>query len=219
VDTNGIREQKTNPDHVRTQNADQYIGTEQKRQDKMIAKKECTQCGVIKPLSKFYFHKQRNQYWSECKSCKSIRQSELKHGIKRSNKNKYCPDYLGCCVAETLLSNVFSTVIKTPRGNIGYDFICGKGFKIDVKSSCRDKNNRWKFNIHKNKIADYFCCLAFDNRKSITPIHFWIIPGIELNDIICTTISKSTIKRWSDYEKPISKIISCCNTLKDRKPQ
>ena len=32
--------------------------------------KACTKCGVVKPLSEFYFYKPRNYYWTMCNLCK-----------------------------------------------------------------------------------------------------------------------------------------------------
>jgi hypothetical protein len=118
-------------------------------------------------------------------------------------------------VAEKLLSNVFENVKRMPLNNPGYDFICNKGFKVEVKSSCRTKrDNSWLFSIKQNKIPDYFCCVAFDNRDSLEPEHFWIIPGNIINNKKGTTICDKTMKKWSNFEKPLDKISACCNKLR-----
>ena len=130
--------------------------------------------------------------------------------------NKESTNYLGINCAEQVLSNVFKNVEKMLYGNPGYDFICGRGYKVDSKACCRSKGkyNSWKFNIKKNKTADYFALLAFDNREDTNPLHFWLIPGNIVNDKTNISISESTISKWDEYKRDVSKIISCCNILK-----
>ena len=104
-----------------------------------------------------------------------------------------------------------------PYGNPGFDFLCGLGFKIEVKSSCLRKNNSiWTFNIRGNKIADYFLLLAFNNRKELDPLHVWLIPGKILNEKLNFGISnkENSIKKWHQYERELDKIIACCATMK-----
>ena len=133
--------------------------------------------------------------------------------------NPNCGAYLGCIVAEKVLANVFKNVQQMPNCNPKYDFICGKGFKIDVKASCGVKNypNSWIFGIRRNKIADYFLCLAFDNRKDLNPKHIWLIPSSVINHLSCATISRSTLEKWTEYElmDKLDIVVSCCDTLKD----
>lgn len=130
--------------------------------------------------------------------------------------NKYCNQYLGIHIAERILSHIYPNVERMSINNHGYDFICGKGYKIDVKSGClrEDQNNRWLFHINKNIIADYFMCLAFDNREDFNPLHIWLIPGNILNYKTTVTISQSTLKKWNMYEQSIDKVVSCCNTIR-----
>lgn len=130
------------------------------------------------------------------------------------SENKYCGIYLGCFVAERLLYRVFKNVKQMPHGNIGYDFICGKNYKIDVKSSCRTKQNYWGFNIRHNKIADFFLCIAFDDREKLNPLHMWLIPSDDVNGFSHIGISESTIDKWKQWEHPIAEVISCCNQMK-----
>lgn len=137
----------------------------------------------------------------------------------KSKNNKFCPTYLGVIIAEKILSKIFKKVKVMPYNNCGYDFVCGKDYKIDVKSACKPRHgrylDRWTFHIHKNKIADYFLCLAFDNRDDLNPQYLWLIPGNILNNNISITISKTTLDKWEQYEQPLDKVISCCNTMKN----
>ena len=133
---------------------------------------------------------------------------------------KDCPNYLGICVAERVLSRYFDKVTKMPTNNPGYDMVCGKGFKIDVKSACERKaktSNGWQFSIARNKIADYFLCLAFDNRSSLNPVHVWLIPSSICNSFsgLWITDSDKGLKKYEKYERPLDKVISCCNNIKN----
>ena len=96
------------------------------------------------------------------------------------NLNKKCSSYLGMFIAERLLPDIFDSPIMMPHGNKGYDAICKNGYMIDVKSSVLHKNNLWKFDIRKNKIADAFLCIAFDNRINLQVQHIWLMPGNEI---------------------------------------
>lgn len=151
------------------------------------------------------------------------------HNWKGGNKhipyyeNKECPNYLGRYIAEGILSKYFKGVKRMPYGNIGYDFICKKGYMIDVKSSClringRYTNPKWSFDINHNKIADYFLCIGFDNRKDLNPIQLWLIPGKLVNrkHALIITNSEKSMNRWEEYEKPIEKVTLCCEKLKKK---
>lgn len=134
-------------------------------------------------------------------------------------KNKKCTQFLGVHVAERVLNRVFKDVERMNMSNPGYDFICNHGKKIDVKSSCEDSNGKkWSFIIKKNKIADFFLCIAFDNRESLTPQHLWLIPGDDINTKTGVVISKNTVDRWSVYEIDIERTLHCCNSIKNNKP-
>ena len=134
--------------------------------------------------------------------------------------NKESAQYLGITCAEEVLEKIFKNVKKMPSNNSGFDFICGKGYKVDSKASCihiYDKqSNNWTFGINKNKTADYFACLAFDNRDDINPLYFWLIPGNIVNDKTKIAISESTINKWDEYRQDINKVINCCNNLKGK---
>ncbi|MCK9568425.1 hypothetical protein M0R72_05755 [Candidatus Pacearchaeota archaeon] len=110
-----------------------------------------------------------------------------------------------------------------PYGNPGYDFVCGRGFKIDVKSSClrqHDKNHRyqrWAFPINQNNVADYFLLLGFDNRDNLKPLHVWLVPGDSINAKSSLSITNScrSIARYAQYERPIDKVVLCCDQLRE----
>jgi hypothetical protein len=142
-----------------------------------------------------------------------IRSSFINSKLKPLNKN--CSQYLGITCAEQVLSKVFKNVTRMPNNNRGYDFICGKGYKVDVKSSCKDKiYGSWGFHIKQNKIPNYFALLAFDNRDDINPLHFWLIPSNLINDKVNFKISKLSLSKWDKYKQDINKVITCCYILK-----
>lgn len=115
-------------------------------------------------------------------------------------KNKNSAQYLGD-IAENVLSKVFKRVKVMPYGNPGYDFICGAGYKIDVKSSAiGDKYGYWVFHIRQNKIADYFLCIAFNNREELIPQHLWLFPSEFLNYREGLHIFKYSLYKFTPYE-------------------
>jgi len=150
--------------------------------------------------------------------------------------NKDCGVFLGCHVAERILSHVFKDVDRMPYGNKGFDFICNKGYKIDSKSSCLRHDIYW-FQIKHNKIADYFLCIGFDNREDLNPQHIWLIKSDEiminytrfkklnherskkLNELNTLTIANSKLLKYSKYEltDKLKETIECCSTLKNNR--
>jgi len=134
------------------------------------------------------------------------------------DKNKCCASYLGCYVAESVLSKVFKNVEIMPNNNPGYDFRCSKDYLVDVKSSCmhvrEGRSDSWSFHICKNKIADYFLCIAFDSRADLNPEYIWLIPGERINHLMNASISISAIHKWDEYKLDIDKVVDCCNSLK-----
>lgn len=146
------------------------------------------------------------------------------------SENKGCPIYLGVYWAERILAEVWDNVQRMPYGNKGFDFICKMGLKIDVKSACLyliEKKTtsyyEWYFHINKNKIADYFLLLAFNNRNDKNPLHLWLINGNEiiktrkLNDKTTFVISNrlKSLDKYKKYEltDKLEKLIGCCNAL------
>jgi len=134
------------------------------------------------------------------------------------HKNKSCSKYLGVHIAEHVLSKVFKNVEIMPMDNPGYDFICNKGMKIDVKSSCLSTHHghksQWLFRIKQNVTADYFLCIAFDNRKSLTPLHLWLIPGKHINYLQSASISINALDKWNSFALDINRVAVCCNSIK-----
>jgi hypothetical protein len=134
------------------------------------------------------------------------------------NENKECAAYLGIYIAERALSKFFDNIIRMPMHNPGYDFLCGKGFKIDCKSACisiREKHSdSWKFMIRYNKTPDHFLCLAFQDRDSLEPKHVWLIPGSKINSKNSIRITEGSFSEWTKYERPIDRVIKCCNLMK-----
>lgn len=147
----------------------------------------------------------------------SIR-SDRKRGKIPMNENRSCSSFLGVCVAERVLSHVFRDVERMPYGHSGYDFICNHGKKIDVKSSCighRSRHSdRWTFNINYNSVADYFLCIAFDNRDDLNPLHLWLLPTDVVGNVKCASILVSKVSKWDEYKIDISRVLLCCETLK-----
>ena len=103
------------------------------------------------------------------------------------SENKDCSVYLGIHVAERILAHVFKkeNVERMPYGHKGYDFICGKGKKVDVKSSSfHSYMNGWLFQINNNEIAEYFLLLALSERyygvvaddEKLKPMCIWLVP-------------------------------------------
>lgn len=186
--------------------------------------KRCAHCHQWKQVSEFNKNRsEKDRLDHQCRECRreSKNRSNYRRGIyKPLGTNRECACYLGVHVAERVLSHVFEDVQRMPHNNPGFDFICRRGYKIDVKSSCRlhreGPANQWYFNIYKNTIADYFLCLAFDDRKSLNPEHVWLIPGADVNDRTGISITESCLEKWDRYELPgkLDEVVSCCNVLK-----
>ena len=195
--------------------------------DHPIGTKQCTRCGEEKPMSRFNIIKSGKYvgwYYSMCRACQTIKTREWTHRTGKARPMAEAKDsaiYLGVYVAERALSGYFDHIQKMPYGNPGYDFICGRGFKIDVKSSCRihtaNKSDHWNFHTSHNRIADYFLCLAFDNRQSLNPEHIWLVPSefvVSKESLVITDYPKA-LKTWSKYERPLDRVIACCAKLSE----
>ena len=162
-------------------------------------------------------HNKQQQQWRKANPKKTKAQQtrgNRQQGERPYNENKECPSFLGVHVAERVLSHIFKNVKRMSMNNPGFDFICNRGKKIDVKSACLFKNSRWHFRIRRNTIADYFLLLAFDNREDLNPLHVWLIPGSKLNHLMTTSISPSSIHKWDKYRLDVSKVIECCNVIR-----
>ena len=182
--------------------------------------------GVLRENYFFYLnHKKEAEVYFR-KSWDNICTKAVELKITSMKINKKCSLFLGCHVAERVLSHVFKDTQRMPIHNPGFDFICNKGHKIDSKASCLRKNNTYQFAINQNKIADYFLCIGFDNRESLNPQYIWLIKGDEmlwdnkmLNEHVSLVIP-NTIKGLSKVSKyeltdKLKETIECCNTLKN----
>lgn len=128
--------------------------------------------------------------------------------------NKECAVYLGS-IAEIILSNIYNDVRVMPYGNHGFDVICNRDFKIDIKAAATGYKGYWQFRINKNPIADLFLCIAFESRDDLhTPAHLWMIPGHIINHLQGLTIREATIDKWSKYSLSLDKLIACCDTIR-----
>jgi hypothetical protein len=165
---------------------------------------------------KLLIERWRKEHPQQCKIIST--RTKRKQGILPMSKNRSCSSFLGCHVAEQVLSKTFKNVELMPPNNPGYDFICNHGMKIDVKSSCihnqKGCSPYWQFNIKKNKIADYFLCIAFDNRIDLNPLHLWLIPGNTLNHSSSARIALSTILKWIEFELDAVNVVKCCDSMK-----
>lgn len=202
--------------------------------------KRCPRCGEVKPFSEFYIRKsgkQAGQPMSYCKLCldqwnRNRLKSHPGYGKERAHargENRPMEDakdtasWLGVYVAERILSKLFDNIHRMPVNNPGYDFVCGRGFKIDVKSSCLHitpgRHPRWLFHICQNTSPDYFLCLGFnEDRNNLAPLHIWLVPGRAVNKRVGLTITNHEVglAKWAKYERPPDKAIACCNVMKAR---
>ena len=163
--------------------------------------------------------KKRLSSWREANPDKAKAQwtrENRKRGKLPMNENKDSPAFLGVYVNERLIRYRFKDVVVMPPNYPGYDFICNKNMKIDAKSACLGKNGNWVFHIGRNTEADFFLCVAYDNRNDLNIVHVWMIPGKDVNDHVSISISLSTIHKWDKYIYDIEGFSSCCNTMKNR---
>lgn len=195
-----------------------------------ILVKRCSRCKQTKPRSEFGARRANDDgLQGVCRECRRISCSDSKHRLgycAPMNESKDCNQYLGICVAERVINNcgMFKTIVKMPNNNPGFDFICNREFKIDVKSACRtfvvrnehELNPWWTFHIDHNTIADWFVIIAFDDREHLIPLHAWVIPGDKINHLICLTITESerSLEKWRPYERLLDQIDSCCDELR-----
>lgn len=180
-------------------------------------------CGqVVKPGNRFIKgHANKSKPMSDEQKQK-ISLAHGGNGIIKTHKsmyeNKDCATYLGIVVGERLCKHLFNDVEMMSYGHSGYDLICNKGMKIDVKTAVvtlnNGKNQHWQFTISKNKIADYFILVAIDNRTDLNLIHQWLIPGEVINNKMKIAVYLNTVHKWSQWEKNINDAQLCCTAMK-----
>ena len=187
-----------------------------------MSKKYCRECGTLLIVGENVTQHGIDTSRYICNPCARRYLREWYHRTGRGqsmNENRECTSFLGISVAEQVLYHVFKNVQRMPVNNPGYDFICGGGYMIDIKSACRRHPKRgadfWNFHIGKNQIAEYFLCLAFDNREDLNPEYVWLIPGGDVNDHVSVSIAESQLSKWDEYRLDINKVITCCNTIKN----
>lgn len=71
--------------------------------------------------------------------------------------------FIGIYIAENGMNKLYENSKRMILNNIGYDIICPKGYKIDVKATVLNRYNNFDFGINKNMIADYFALIGFNN--------------------------------------------------------
>lgn len=123
--------------------------------------------------------------------------------------NTKCSNYLGCVMNEYILQHVFNNVVVMPRNNPGYDFICGKGYKVDAKAARIQKHNQFVFNIRYNTIPDYFLCIGYVGNR---PIDGWLIPQKTIKHLKTVAIYPTT-RVYDKYNINICKIFECYKTI------
>ena len=197
--------------------------------------KVCVECGELKPHKAFglCISCYENKNKKICKGCGQLKQIVFE-GLCRNcynhkigkyqsmSKNKLCSFYLGKYVKNEFLPKYFKNIEHVDFGD--YNFICDNDKKIKVIASSHRINKKlinslgfWQFTIYKNKIPDYFLCIAFDNRKELNIQHIWLIPAREINHLKTFGISVSKTDKWKIYEKDLNKAIKCCDVVKDEK--
>ena len=208
-------------------------------------KKTCSKCHVTKPLAEFNNDKNRKDgKYPQCKECTKEKRKDYYenrggrehhkdwyenrggreiHGKVSMYENKSCPKYIGVVVAERLIKHLFNDVEMMPHGFPGYDMICNKGKKVNVKASTicvrQNKNstmNSWQFCIKYNKDCDFFLCMAFDNVIDLNPLMAWMIPADEVNDNSGLRISASDIHRWDKWKMDLNNAQACCDLMKGK---
>ena len=160
------------------------------------------------------------QYRIDHRNEKNVRdrQSRYRAGAQPMAENRLCASFLGVHIAERVLSQLFKRATRMPYGTPGFDFKCANGYMVDSKASCSRLRlsgaRHWHFGIRHNPIADYFLCMAFDNREDLNPLHIWLIPGKVLSHLDSASISETTLDKWAEYEKPLDKVMACCDTMR-----
>ncbi len=186
-------------------------------------------------LTEFYWHSNKRGGGYNCLECQreyGKRCREGLVGLGPHSKKPGCSQYTGLYIAEAVLSKAFS-VMEKAHPHAPYDFICGKGYKVDSKCSLLlphngKKASLWRFHINKNDVPDAFCLIALQNTPdTITDspqiAYVWLIPGdalIEgrpLNDRVGLGVSTSTIFRLEPFRRSDmeGKITTFCSTWKN----
>lgn len=186
-------------------------------------------------LTEFYWSSNKGGGHYKCLECqreKNALSKNGRYGLGPYSKQPGCANYTGLYIAETVLSKAFS-IMKKAHPMDPYDFVCGKGYKIDSKCSLLvtkkgEHQPRWKFHIKKNKIPDAFCFIALWNTpNTIIDLpkiaYVWLIPGDSLingrplNDRVCIQLYPSTVSKLEPFRRSDmeGKITTCCSNWKN----
>lgn len=203
-----------------------------------MIEKKCPVCGQVLPASNFWKDKRNKvdglQY--KCKECQRKHFKENRSHINaykcewthRTGRNKSIAEskdsgvWLGTHITEEAIAELLGDAKKMPLKHEGWDLESKNYGKIDVKAACiflyKGKNISWLFHINRNQLPDYFACVAFDSRESLTPLHMWLIPAKEINHLVSLTIYESgtSLKRWKGYEKPIEGLKEICKNHREK---
>jgi hypothetical protein len=145
------------------------------------------------------------------------------------SENDECSSYFGVYIAENYISKLFEDPIVAPYGTQGYDWICRKGKKIELKSRCLQQQGKrigWNFTgIDYNNIADYFILSGWKDRESLLPLFAWmfhrkdIIRGREFWDreSFYITNRPEYLREFKRYElkDKLYKLKELCDKLKE----
>lgn len=99
--------------------------------------------------------------------------------INPLTENRSTKNFIGY-IAECGMSKIFDNVMRMPHSNPGYDFICSKGQKIDVKGAILNQHNQFSFHIRHNHIADYFLLIGFNDILELEPLLILLIKSGEI---------------------------------------
>lgn len=168
--------------------------------------KTCTKCHETKPLDDFYNHKKgKNGKMSYCKEC-TIKKTGKYAQEHREEGKEYHRKY----------NQEHRDEAREKAGQISMyeNKSCSKYLGIVIAE--RLIRHLFKdVKINRNTIADFFICVAFDNREDLNPLHIWMIPGSELNQKGKTSISLSRIHKWDKWKRDINDAQLCCAELKE----
>ena len=187
--------------HPKAKNLKIESGTQYNRGNKLMRSKKHHK-GLFSMSENGVCYKILARYTESTENIGIYGQFSLSHGFNDGMRhNKDSAQYFGLHVAENALSKIFNDVELMPYANPGYDFVCKHGLKIDVKASTqRGGYNGWSFYIGKNRITDYFLCVAFNDRIDLDPIHLWLLPAALVNERTQVSISRSSLDKWTQYE-------------------
>jgi len=124
-------------------------------------------------------------------------------------ENRMNNKFIGIYIAENGIAKIYEESKRMPCNHPGYDIICPKGYKIDVKATVLSRYNTFCFGIQKNEVADYFILVGFNNIIELKPLHLWIIKSDEnihgrpLKEFLSLKIidEPQYIQEYQKYEK------------------